>query len=402
MPAHKDSGRPGGASADAALLSQLLADVPAAAAPPPWAAPARLAAVSARRAVPAWPGSLPLARRPLAVAAAALLAGGLVASSVGAAPVRAAAAAAPALAAPAAAARPATGALSGMRLAPAADEALLARLLAAPVAADDATGAYARAAHARPAALPAFELAAAVAPATVSLLPAAATDYQLSPLALPAVTVAAQQRNYPQNAPVPPPPPPSQGSQGQQQQPPPPPGYQQPPGYQDGVPFGGQIGAVPGSRPAARPPARPAQPTRPGQVVTRPVQAVHIVRAGDTLAAIALRYYGDARYADLIWETNIRVIGINPNVIVPGQRLVLPGIVVQAPVARPPAVVGPLPTTAIAPRSFYTIQPRDFLRWMSLRAYGNERFWPEIYGANRNVLGPNPDLIYPGVRVYIP
>jgi hypothetical protein len=29
-------------------------------------------------------------------------------------------------------------------------------------------------------------------------------------------------------------------------------------------------------------------------------------------------------------------------------------------------------------------------------------FWPEIYHSNRNVLGPNPDLIYPGVRVYIP
>ncbi|HMQ34826.1 MAG TPA: hypothetical protein PKD53_29165, partial [Chloroflexaceae bacterium] len=71
-----------------------------------------------------------------------------------------------------------------------------------------------------------------------------------------------------------------------------------------------------------------------------------------------------------------------------------------APATRPATALparGPIP----AP-SNYTIQPRDFLRWMAQRAYGNEMLWPEIYHANRNVLGPNPDLIYPGVTVRIP
>jgi nucleoid-associated protein YgaU len=122
-----------------------------------------------------------------------------------------------------------------------------------------------------------------------------------------------------------------------------------------------------------------------------------VVRAGDTLSAIAVRFYGDARFAAAIWETNYRLIGANPNAIFPGQRLTLPAVGTR------PAPTTPLPARGpIAQRGFYTIQPRDFLRWMSDRAYGNERLWPEIYHANRTVLGPNPDLIYPGVRVYIP
>jgi nucleoid-associated protein YgaU len=368
--------------------------------PAPWAAAARLAPVHPTCAAgPAWPL---ITRRPAAAAAAVLLAGGIVAASVGAAPARAAGAAPVAPAAAPAAAAPARNALASLRVAPAApgaaDTALLARLLAAPTAADEALLAELLATPAAPAALPAHELAlaAAVAPAapasvsfsTVTRLPSIAASYSPAAVALPAVTVADQERAYALNIPAPPAPP--VAVEAQQTQPPAPPGYVQPPGYQDGVPFGGQIGAVPGSRPASRP-ARPAAPARPA------LPAVYTVRAGDTLSSIALRFYGDARYAPLIWEYNYRVIGANPNVIIPGQRLALPGVVVRPVAPAPLPARGPIPQ-----RSLYTIQPRDFLRWMSQRAYGNEMLWPEIYHANRNVLGPNPDLIYPGVTVYIP
>lgn len=376
--------------------------------PTPWATATRLAPVhptcAAGRARPLF------VRRPAAAAAAVLLAGGLVVAGTGAAPALAAnnhaPAAAPAavtLAAPAAA--PAHGALASLRVssvavAVSADSALLASLLAAPTAADEALLAELLAAPAAPAAIPAHELALAVAappaaPANVSFttvtrLPSTAANYSPAAVTLPAVTVADQQRAYVLNAPPPPPPP--VAVQGQQTQPPPPPGYVQPPGYQDGVPFGGQIGAVPGSRPAR--PTRPAQPTRPARP---PVTLVYTVRAGDTLSSIAVRFYGDARYAAVIWEANYRVIGANPNAIFPGQHLVIPGVTTR------PVAVTPLPARGpIARQANYTIQPRDFLRWMSQRAYGNEMLWPEIYHANRGVLGANPDLIYPGVTVYIP
>lgn len=323
-------------------------------------------------------------RRPAAVAATALLAGGLLAASTGGARVLAApstrAAVAPAAAPAAVTAR---GALAGVRVASAAstaDRALLSELLAAPVA----SGAV----YSAPAAVPAFELAAetvaapaAVSFATVTQLPRSAFAYQQAAVSLPEITLAQQV--------LPPPAPPVAVRAAQQ--PPAPPGYQQPPGYQDGVPFGGQPGAVPR-------PQTPGRPAAGGGATVRPaVPATYVVRAGDTLSSIALRFYGSARFAATIWDVNYRLIGGNPNAIYPGQRLTLPGISVR------PAPTTPLPARGpIGQRTNYTIQPRDFLRWIAQRAYGTEVFWPEIYHANRNVLGPNPDLIYPGVTVYIP
>jgi nucleoid-associated protein YgaU len=374
------------------LLRALLAERAAAAARPPWAAPVRLAPLHPRPVTgrrPARVDARRLARRAAPTAAALLLAGGLVAASVGTPPARAAytppaTVASLAYASPAAA--PATrvlalggGALAGVAVAPAADAALLSRLLAAPTAVDEAV--LAELLEAPVAAAPAAP--AAVSFGTVATLPAAAFVYEASAVALPAVTLEQQRAALPPPAPPPPPP-------GQEAQPPAPAGYVQPPGYQDGVPFGGQPGAVPGSRPA-----QPARPARPAQPAT---PATYTVREGDTLASIALRFYGNARYAATIWEFNVRVIGANPNLIFAGQRLTLPAIAGTRPVT--PA---PLPARGpIARRANYTIQPRDFLRWMAQRAYGNEMAWREIYDANRRVLGPNPDLIYPNVTVYIP
>ncbi len=381
MDAYHATGRPGSMlrpNADRAApegrcaASGMAAPFTSRPAAPPWAAAACLRPLHPAPVAgptPAWAAGRLMAQ-PLTIAASLLLAGGMAVAAVGVPLARATPA--PVAHAPVALAAPAGGALRQLTLVsavPAADEALLAQLLAAPTAEDEALlASVLRApAAAAPAAIPAVEFAAepAAAPPTVSFatvnqLPATAFNYTPAAQRLPAITLADQV--------IP------------------------PPGYQDGVPFGGQIGAVPAAAPSR--PARPAAP-RP----SRPAAAtVYVVRAGDTLSAIALRFYGNARYAPTIWEANYRVIGANPNLLFPGQRLVLPGIA-----AARPAVTTPLPARGpIAQRSFYTIQPHDFLRWIAERAYGNERLWPEIYHVNRTVLGPDPDLIYPGVQLYIP
>ncbi|MFV9507100.1 MAG: LysM peptidoglycan-binding domain-containing protein [Oscillochloridaceae bacterium umkhey_bin13] len=388
---------------DHALLEDLLRTPVHSLPPAPWAAPVRLRP----RALATRGDANPRLRvtRSVAVAGTLLLTAGIVAGSIGAMPVRAAQSNVTASVAVAAVITPDHTAQTRARLAPLsiaravhatlraeADAALLTSLLAsepgsAVAAPASATAASARLAAARaeadtallasllasePSAVAASSAATAPATAvsfaTVNALPAAAQVYRLAPLRLPALTLA--------------------------QQTPPPPGYQQPPGYMDGVPFGGQIGAVPGSA-AARPPANTTRPP----TTTRPsVPTTYVVQPGDTLTSIALRFYGDASVAPLIWEVNFRVIGPDPNRIIAGQRLTLP-VVPGRPVLRP---TGQLPQGPIARPGQYTIQPRDFLRWMAQRAYGNEMRWREIYNANRNVLGPNPDLIYPGVRVFVP
>lgn len=50
----------------------------------------------------------------------------------------------------------------------------------------------------------------------------------------------------------------------------------------------------------------------------------------------------------------------------------------------------------------YTIVSGDWLSKIAQRFYGNAAKWPLIYNANKDKLGPNPDLIYPGVTIKIP
>jgi len=50
----------------------------------------------------------------------------------------------------------------------------------------------------------------------------------------------------------------------------------------------------------------------------------HKVAAGDTLSAIAKKYYGDAGKYMKIYEANKDLIGDNPDMIKPGQELIIP------------------------------------------------------------------------------
>ena len=59
-------------------------------------------------------------------------------------------------------------------------------------------------------------------------------------------------------------------------------------------------------------PERPALPT------------THVVEAGDTLSAIALKYYGNAALWPEIYKANRKVIGDDASKIYVGQKLTIP------------------------------------------------------------------------------
>jgi prophage tail gpP-like protein len=50
----------------------------------------------------------------------------------------------------------------------------------------------------------------------------------------------------------------------------------------------------------------------------------------------------------------------------------------------------------------YTVQSGDNLQKISAAAYGRESEWPRIYRANLDVIGANPELIFPGAVLLIP
>lgn len=75
---------------------------------------------------------------------------------------------------------------------------------------------------------------------------------------------------------------------------------------------GGSSTAPPAAPPAATPPPAAAAERR------------HVVAAGDSLSKIAKKHYGDASQWRRIYEANRETIGGNPDLIHPGQDLVIP------------------------------------------------------------------------------
>jgi nucleoid-associated protein YgaU len=111
-----------------------------------------------------------------------------------------------------------------------------------------------------------------------------------------------------------------------------------------------------------------------------PVSQFYVVQPGDTLSKIAQEAYGDANLWPKIYAENKSVIGNDPNRISSGQRLFIP------------------PLGHIR----YTVQPGDSLSGIARRFYGDPNRWREIYDANRQVIGNDPDLILPGQVFQIP
>jgi LysM repeat protein len=107
----------------------------------------------------------------------------------------------------------------------------------------------------------------------------------------------------------------------------------------------------------------------------------YTVAAGDTLSAIAQRFYGDATLFPIIAQAN----GIaDADQISVGQQLVIPD--------RPGALV---PTNVRT----YTVVPGDTLSAIAQRFYGDASLFPTIAQANSI---PDPDRIFPGQVLVIP
>jgi LysM repeat protein len=125
--------------------------------------------------------------------------------------------------------------------------------------------------------------------------------------------------------------------------------------------------AAPASAPAAA-----ATAARPG---AKP--ATYVVQPGDTLSGIATAIAARGGWPAL-YAANRRVIGPDPDVIRPGTVLVVPGRLAH-----------------------YRIRAGDTLSRIAA-ALAVPGGWPALYAANRRAIGPDPDLISPGVILVAP
>ena len=113
-----------------------------------------------------------------------------------------------------------------------------------------------------------------------------------------------------------------------------------------------------------------------------PRQSLYVVQPGDDLWTLAQRVYGEGTQWRRIVEANPDLLS-GPDELVPGTRLVLPGV---------PAADG----------SSVVVVKRGDTLWQLARTYlGSGEQWPQIYAANRDLI-KDPDHIDIGWRLVIP
>jgi LysM repeat protein len=149
--------------------------------------------------------------------------------------------------------------------------------------------------------------------------------------------------------------------------------------------YAGQVLIIPTTSVAVQP-AAPAAPAA--------VSGVHIVAPGETLSMIARRY--GVTLSALLAANNIP----NPNRLLVGQRVLIPGAAASAPAAaNPPAAVNPpaaAPETPAAQVRTHVVKRGEGLARIAAQ-YGIS--WQAL--ANFNNIS-NPDLIYAGMVLRIP
>jgi len=155
--------------------------------------------------------------------------------------------------------------------------------------------------------------------------------------------------------------------------------------------------AKPTAQPTAKPTERPASKAKPAPArkpekaprrdaeIRRPATpsgGQYVVKRGDTLWDIASATMGNPVLWPTLYEANRSVIS-RPNLIHPGQTLVIPTV------------------TSRSPRGTRTVRRGDTLWDIAQSVYGDPLRWKDLYEANRAIIS-NPNLIHPGQTLVLP
>ncbi len=124
-----------------------------------------------------------------------------------------------------------------------------------------------------------------------------------------------------------------------------------------------------------------------------PRMETHTVKPGDTMAELARRYYGDARYLKPLVAANAHIGGVTALAV--GDVINLPDI---EPIQLPPPEEKP---TTTASRT-HTVAVGDTLYRIALSRLGDASRWEEIYELNKDAIGEDSSALEIGQVLDLP
>lgn len=156
--------------------------------------------------------------------------------------------------------------------------------------------------------------------------------------------------------------------------------------------------------PASAPP-KPAHTVKPGETATE----THRVQPGDTFASLAEAYYGDARLAKFLADSNAdlgdarrlnvgMVVKIPPKPADPSGRSVASNPTSGKKASETPVAPGSTRSKA----KTYTVKSGDSFYSIARDQLGNANRWKQLYALNKQLVDDDPTRLRPGQVLKLP
>lgn len=138
---------------------------------------------------------------------------------------------------------------------------------------------------------------------------------------------------------------------------------------------------------------------------------VHVMKAGDTIQGLAVKYLGSAKHASLILDANKQFA--DPRRIPIGAKITIP----PAPQASPeapkvaakdgpttrPSLTARTPSRRQPPNTRpYVVKKNDTWRKLAAQYYGSESEWPQLFEMNKRSPGDTSHTLRVGETIYVP
>jgi len=160
---------------------------------------------------------------------------------------------------------------------------------------------------------------------------------------------------------------------------------------------------TPASPVAASKPQPTGSPVDSKSELAKAAVDTHRVQPGDSLASLAQTYYGNAKYAKFLAESNPGIA--DPAKLALGQTVKIPPLPADIDSklanAAPAKTTTPATTTAGGKRT-YKVKAGDSFYRIAKDQLGNAERWTELLALNKTLVHGDPTALQPGQTLVLP